>query len=124
MVVTRAPGSNDKPMVRIRNRLLTEAGFEIGVSVEVVYNQDLITIRKINKNNEYKLQNPSHQIAIPTASGEGSPRKGNEHAGRRESGPADASEAMPTSIQSISDILAGYCNYGDPQNTWSCRSEM
>lgn len=49
MRVTRAPGSLNKPMIRIINRLLVKAGFDLGTSIEVTYEQDLITIRKITK---------------------------------------------------------------------------
>ena len=49
MTVTRAPGSLTKPMIRILNRLLIKAGFEIGISIEVTYEQGIITIRKLTK---------------------------------------------------------------------------
>ncbi len=49
MRVTRAPGTLNQPMIRIINRLLIKAGFELGVSIEVIYEEGLITIRKLAK---------------------------------------------------------------------------
>jgi len=48
MTVTRAPGSNDQPMLRISNRLLTSSGFNIGTPIEVSYQSGTITITKVN----------------------------------------------------------------------------
>ena len=50
MVVTRAPGSDDKPMVKIANRLLETMGFEIGAPIEVAYREGVITITKLEIN--------------------------------------------------------------------------
>ena len=47
MVVVRAPGTSNKPMLRVSNRLLTNAGFNIGTAIEVTYERSIITIRKI-----------------------------------------------------------------------------
>jgi hypothetical protein len=47
MVVVRAPGTNNKPMIRITNELLTNAGFSIGTKIEVTYEKGIITIKKI-----------------------------------------------------------------------------
>jgi len=52
MVVVRAPGSDDTPMIRITNKLLADVGFEIGTGIEVSYRKDKITIKKLDKNYE------------------------------------------------------------------------
>lgn len=49
MVVVRAPGTNDKPMIRISNNILASAGFAIGTSVEITYERGIITIKKLHK---------------------------------------------------------------------------
>lgn len=51
MVVIRAPGTNDKPAIRIVNKWLVEAGFVIGTQIEVSYQPDIITIKKLNHEN-------------------------------------------------------------------------
>jgi hypothetical protein len=47
MVVVRTPGTNNKPMIRISNELLANAGFNIGTQIEITYERGNITIKKI-----------------------------------------------------------------------------
>jgi hypothetical protein len=47
MKIVRAPGTNDKPMIRIQNRFLSESGFVIRDTFDVTYQSELITIQKI-----------------------------------------------------------------------------
>jgi hypothetical protein len=47
MVIVRAPGTNNKPMIRISNNILAHAGFTIGTRIEITYERDIITIKKI-----------------------------------------------------------------------------
>jgi len=56
MKVLRAPGTDNKPMIRISNNFLVNAGFSIGTKVEVSYCRGIIVITRINnKNHEYNL---------------------------------------------------------------------
>ena len=45
MVVVRAPSTTNCPMVRIANRTLQLHGFVIGAALEVVYEQNIITLK-------------------------------------------------------------------------------
>lgn len=50
MTVGYAPGKERLcPMIRISNKLITTAGFEIGTAIEVLYQQGAITINKIDQ---------------------------------------------------------------------------
>ena len=49
MTVVRAPCEDTKAMIRIVNRYLTDAGFDIGDTVKVRYEDNTITITKANK---------------------------------------------------------------------------
>ncbi len=49
MLVVRTPGTDNKPMIRIANRFLSDAGFTIGSTVEVLYRRGVIIIKKLNK---------------------------------------------------------------------------
>lgn len=50
MTVSYAPGINkQKPMIRISNKVLATAGFEVGTKIEVTYRQDIITISKVKQ---------------------------------------------------------------------------
>ena len=49
MSVVRTPGTEDKPMIRIANRFLSDAGFKIGSTVEVSYQSGVIIIKKLNE---------------------------------------------------------------------------
>lgn len=54
MRVTYAPGAHqpqewEKPMIRIANRYLHDAGFRIGDWIEVEYGRGVVTIRKIQQ---------------------------------------------------------------------------
>ena len=51
MHVVRAPGTNDRPAIRLANKWLTENGFNVGTPIEVTYTKGIITIRKINHEN-------------------------------------------------------------------------
>jgi len=47
MSVTRTPGTDKTPMVRITNNLLTKTGFTLGTHIEVSYEQNIIIIKKL-----------------------------------------------------------------------------
>lgn len=47
MVVVRAPSTNNKPMIRITNELVSTSGFDIGTAILVSYQRDIITITKL-----------------------------------------------------------------------------
>ncbi len=47
MVIVRAPGTIDIPMLRISNSFLAGAGFEINTRIEVFYEKGRITITKL-----------------------------------------------------------------------------
>lgn len=51
MTVAYAPGDHrkPKPMIRISNHFLFDSGFFIGEPIVVVYENGVITIKKINK---------------------------------------------------------------------------
>ena len=49
MTVVRAPGTYDKPMIRITNKLLVSAGFKMGTAVKVTYQRGIITIKKLKE---------------------------------------------------------------------------
>lgn len=46
MLVVRTPCTNSRPMIRISNQMLADMGFEIGMVIEVSYDQDIIIIKK------------------------------------------------------------------------------
>lgn len=50
MTVAYAPGSrSQKSMIRISNKMLATAGFEVGAKIEVIYEQNIITINKVKQ---------------------------------------------------------------------------
>ena len=66
MVIVRAPGSEDTPMVKIANRLLDTMGFSVGTHIEVIYQQGQIIIKLINEN-EFNNVQKSGPLATPAA---------------------------------------------------------
>ena len=56
MSVVRTPGTEDRPMIRIANRFLSDAGFEIGGTVEVHYQNGVIIIKKLNEHESNNIQ--------------------------------------------------------------------
>jgi len=80
MVISRAPGTDDTPMLKIANRLLESMQFPINSKVEVIYQEGKITINKLQSQHDYKLQEPcpvSNSTANPPG-GEDAP-EGNGH---------------------------------------------
>lgn len=49
MVVVRAPGTDNKAMIRISNNMLASVGFTIGTPIEITYERGVITIKKLHK---------------------------------------------------------------------------
>jgi antitoxin component of MazEF toxin-antitoxin module len=56
MVIVRAPCTEASPMIRISNKFLSDAGFEIGNQINVSYEMDKIIINKIYKQNHEKIE--------------------------------------------------------------------
>lgn len=46
LMVTRAPGSDDRPQIKISNRFLTRSGFVIGGKVLIIYGKEKLIITK------------------------------------------------------------------------------
>ncbi|HEY4498479.1 MAG TPA: hypothetical protein VJH94_00265 [Candidatus Paceibacterota bacterium] len=113
MAVVRAPSTNGKPMIRIVNNLLTKAGFEIGTPIEVVYQQNIITLRILENANT--IQKPPGPVAISTASGEAGAGEGNEYAGRTQSNPTDARKVVPSPLQPLRYVFSGHWNHDSPK---------
>ncbi len=55
MTVTYAPGYVRKPMIRIANSFLLEAGFDIGDKFSVDYKSEVIVIKLKKQHHEDKL---------------------------------------------------------------------
>ena len=49
MSIVRKPGTSSVSMIRIANGFLSDAGFEIGGTVEVLYRNGVIIIKKLNE---------------------------------------------------------------------------
>ena len=82
MVISRAPGTDDTPMLKIANRLLESMGFKITSHVEVIYQEGKITINKIENQHDYQLQEPcpiANSTVTDSPGGENAP-EGNGHA--------------------------------------------
>ena len=62
MSIVRTPGTMDKPMIRIANRFLSDAGLKIGDAIEVSYSRGIITVKKLQKN-EYNNIQEKHSIS-------------------------------------------------------------
>jgi len=56
MMVVRAPCTEASPMIRISNKFLSDAGFEIGNKIEIYYQRGKIIINKINNQNHEKIE--------------------------------------------------------------------
>ena len=60
-----------KPMLRIANKMLLEAGFNVGAKVSVEYGDKIITVRKLH-DHEHNLQaspvsNPTQGLSVAAA---------------------------------------------------------
>ncbi len=109
MAVVRAPSTNGKPMIRIVNNLLTKAGFEIGAHFEVVYQQNIITLRILENANT--IQKSPSPVAISAASvtpGESGAGEVAGHAGRGKSDSVDATKAVSAQPQPLCYVLSGH----------------
>lgn len=50
MIIGYCPGKKElTPMIRISNKILTTVGLEVGTKIEVTYEQNIITIKKIDE---------------------------------------------------------------------------
>ena len=114
MTVVRTPGTDRTPMVKIANQLLSAMGFAIGVPIEVVYSQNLITLRTLNY--EHQLQKPSSPVALSAASGATDAREESKHAGREESNPTDTAKVVPKPVQPLRYVLSGQWYHVGPQD--------
>ena len=110
MVVVRAPSTTDCPMVRIANRILKLHGFVIGEKIEVVYEQNKITLKILDHANT--IQKPSSPVALSTASSADA-EECDGHAGRGKSNPADIRQVVPNPASSLRWVLSGQWGNGD-----------
>ena len=78
MHVVRQPGTYDRPMIRIANKALRQAGFKLGTPFAITYQRNLVTIKKLRHEHNDVSQIPS----IPAAPRrpDGAP---DEHGGAR-----------------------------------------
>jgi len=106
MVVVRAPSTTNCPMVRIANRTLQLHGFVIGAALEVVYEQNIITLKILDHANT--IQKPRSPVAIPTASGTADAEENAGHAGRRKPDTADVTKAVSAQPQPMCFVLSGH----------------
>jgi len=114
MAVVRAPSTNGKPMIRIVNNLLAKAGFEIGTPIEVVYQQNIITLRILENANT--IQKSPSPVAISAASvtpGESGAGEVARHERRTKSCALDTSKTVPSPIRPFRWILSGHYYNGD-----------
>ena len=68
--VDQSRSIEQKPMIRIANRLLLESGFKVGSKIEVEYGHNIITITR--KANEQMHGNYTHSPKQPHAIQDGS----------------------------------------------------
>jgi len=104
MMVVRAPSTSDCPMVRIANRTLEQHGFKIGVPVEIVYKQNILTLKVIDHANT--IQKSPSPVALSTASSADTEER-DGHTGRGKSDSADVTKAVSTQPQPMRFVLSG-----------------
>lgn len=117
-IVTRCPGSDDTPMVKVANRLLETMEFKIGVLIEVTYQRGKITIRRINEQHaNNQLQKPSGPVSLSAATSSADvEREGDGYASSRASHSERGSEFVPN-VQSYRYILRGHWDTLHPQDS-------
>lgn len=109
ITVTRAPGTDRTPMVKLANQLLATMGFAIGAPIEVVYQRGVITLRIVNHANN--LQTSSGPLSLSAASDATDAGEGDGHPGRDASSPSDARQAVSGKIQPLRLVLSGSWHY-------------
>lgn len=62
MHVVRQPGTYDRPMIRIANSALQQAGFKLGTPFAITYQSNLLTIKKLKHEH-----NDISKTAVPFA---------------------------------------------------------
>lgn len=112
ITVTRAPGTDRTPMVKLANQLLDTMGFAIGAPIEVVYQRGIITLRIINYANS--VQTSSGPFSLPATSDSADAGEVDGHSGRNASGSSDAREAVQNQVQPLRYVLTGSWNYVSP----------
>ena len=112
ITVTRAPGTDRTPMVKLANQLLAAMGFAIGAPIEVVYQRGVITLRIVNYANS--IQSPSGPFSLPAASDSADAGEVDGHPRRDASSPSDASKAVSGKIQPLRLVLSGSWHYVSP----------
>src|SRR3989344_3032810 len=108
MTVVRAPGTNDRAMIRIVNNTLAEMGFKIGTPIKVSYQRGIISIKKVNDKYEPdNLQQPSSPLTSPTPPSGACAGESTRHAGSGTSHPQGNQETM-RDIQPLRYVLRGH----------------
>ena len=123
MTVVRAPGTMNKPSIRIANNLLAGAEFTIGTAIEVTYQRGIITITKINQQHGHNNISETNPVTDPTtnASGAVDATTGDGYTGPRASDSQRNQEAMRT-IRPLRYVLRGHWHTVSAQDarTYSC----
>ena len=125
MTVTRAPGTDSKPMVRIANQLLNTMGFTIGAPVEVTYREGVITITKLKHEHEHYVQKPRRPVSHSAAQASRAEDAGASD-GHTERKSPDATGGAQTLRQSLASryVLRGYWRAGNSQNAGPHRYQV
>ena len=110
MMVVRAPSTSDCPMVRIANRTLEQHGFKIGVPVEIVYKQNILTLKVIDHANT--IQKSPSPVALSTASSADTEER-DGHTGRVKSDSTDTRQVVPNPTSPMRWVLSGQWGNGD-----------
>ena len=111
--VTRAPGTDRTPMVKLANQLLKTMGFSIGTPIEVAYRRGVITLTIIENAN--KLQSTTSPFPVPTASSEAGAGAEHEYAGRTQPDPSDVVKIVPSPVFAHSHIFSRPWNHVSSQ---------
>ncbi|OGJ54792.1 hypothetical protein A2880_03395 [Candidatus Peribacteria bacterium RIFCSPHIGHO2_01_FULL_49_38] len=117
MKVVRTPGTTDTPMVKIANQMLEAMEFTIGTTIEVTYQQGIISIRKVNEKYEpNNLQGqPVSPVSHPGASDAVHAEESAGHTGRGTSDPRSSPEAL-WDVRSLRHVFGGYFHSIHRQN--------
>ena len=96
------------PMLRVANRMLLEAGFNVGAKVSVEYGHDIITVRKL-QNHGHNNISETNPVTDPTtnASSAVDATTGDGYTGPRASDSQRNQEAM-RNIQPLRYVLRGH----------------